>query len=353
MRPQCKITVDGKLVSGTFTSRLVSCEVTDAEGVSADTVSITLNDDPPAALPRRGATIRVWMGYAGRLVFMGAFVADEIEAEFKPYQLTITGRSADLRKAKAKQNRERHWDDKTLGDIVSQIAAEHGLTPRIDTEMGAHVYDWLGQQNESDIHFLERLAERHGATFGVKDGNLVFAAKGAGRSVSGAALTPIVVTLADLVEGTGRIRLSDRSQYKAVTASYQDREKARRVDVEEDSDAEGEAIYRLGEPFADEKEARRAAKAKARDLKRNGGSFSCQIVGNPQARAGAPLTFSGVRSGADGMPFIIETARHAFSKSGYTTFLDGKLQADPAGDARAIEAARTAGSAPVPTPAPR
>lgn len=324
MYPTCRITVDGELVSGVFSSRIISCEVTDKEGVSADTVRIDLNDFPVAAIPRKGAIIRVWLGYGvAGMAYMGSFTADEIEVQILPYKMSITGKSADLRKS-AKQNRERHWDNKSINEIVTQVANDNGLTAKVDPTIGAHVYEWMGQQNESDIHFLERLADRHGAIFSVKDGNLVFAERGAGKSTSGADLTPVVVTPSILQPDSCRVRFSDRTQYKAVKASYPDRDKAEKVDVEAESDPDGEAVYRIGEQFADEAEATAAAKAKAGELKRRQASFSCTIVGDPAARGGAPLTFANCRPGIDGLPFIIETATHRYSKSGYTTSLDGQ-----------------------------
>ncbi len=355
MRPSCRITVEGTPVSGIFSQRIISCEVTDKEGVSSDTVRIQLNDFPPAAIPRKGAIIKVWMGYGvSGMAYMGAFTAEEIEVEILPYRLNITGKAAEMR-GKVKQNRERHWDQKPLKDVVGQIAKDHGLEPKVDDTIGAHVYEWLGQQNESDIHFLERLAERHDAIFSVKDGKLIFASRGAGKSTSGADLTPIVVTPAIMAPDSCRIRFTDRTQYKSVKASYADRDKAKKVDVEEDSDDEGDAVYRLGEQFADEAEAKVAAKSKAKELKRRQASFSCEIVGDPTARGGAPLTFAGCRSGIDGLPFIIETATHRYSKSGYTTSLDGQSkdgQTAKVGNGTGASASPPA-NVPIPTPAPR
>lgn len=326
MHPQCRITIDGALASGVFMERLISCEVTDKEGVSSDTVSIDLADWPPAAIPRKGAIIRVWMGYGiAGMVYRGAYTADEIEAHCLPYRMTITGKSADLRK-EMKANKERHWDKKTVSAIVSEIAGEHGLAPLVDGSVGAHQYEWMGQQDESDIHFLERLAKRHNAIFAVKDGKLIFARRGAGMTAGGAGLTGIVVTKADLIEGTCKVRFSDRNSYKEVAAYWQDKDEAKRVEVKEPSDPVSSAIYRLGEPFASEDEAKKAAAAKAKELKRAGTTTSCEIIGNPAAFAGAPMTYAGVRPGVDGIPFIIETARLKFSKDGFTTTLDGKVK---------------------------
>ena len=47
--------------------------------------------------------------------------------------LLVTGKAAEMR-SKTKQHRERHWDGSSLKDILSQIAAEHGLEPKIDDE---------------------------------------------------------------------------------------------------------------------------------------------------------------------------------------------------------------------------
>jgi len=242
MTPQCQITVDGLPVAGLVMDRLISCSVTDKEGTSSDTVAITLNDWPNAAIPERGAQIRVWMGYSGALSFMGLFEAEEVEVEILPYRMKITGKAAEMRGDK-KTNKERHWDQKSVREVVEEIAAEHGLTPKIDGNVAGHVYEWLGQVGESDIHFLERLADRHGAIFSVKDGNLIFAARGKGTSASGEALTPVAVTPDTLVAGSCRVRFTDRAKYKSVKAKYPDREAGEQAEVEVDSDPEGDAVY--------------------------------------------------------------------------------------------------------------
>lgn len=326
MTPVCLISVDGKPVSGLFMSRLVSCTVTDNEGVSSDSVAIVLNDSPPATIPRKGASISVRMGHRETGVAdMGAFVAEEIEVSMLPYTMSITGKAAEMR-GKAKEHREKHWDNKTIKDIVSELAGELGLSPVVGQTVGAFKYAWQAMQSESPIHFLERLAERHDAVFTVKNGRLVFTERGTGTSASGAALTPILVTPLIVSPGSARVMITDRTSYSAVKASYVDRKKARKVDVEELCDPAGQAIYRCPEQCADEAEARAVAKAKGKALKRAQMAFSCVIRGDPAARAGAPLTFALNRPGVDGLPFIIGCAAHTFTKEGYTTQLSGESQ---------------------------
>ena len=324
MKPQARITVDGQPVAGFFMDRLVSVSVTDKEGASSDTVAIVLNDWPVAAIPRRGAEIRVWMGYSGALAFMGRFEAEEIEVEILPYRMRITGKAAEMRGGK-KSNKERHWDDQSVKKIVEQIADEHGLTPKIDESVADHVYEWIGQVGESDLHFLERLADRHGALFSIKDGNLIFAAKGKGKSPSGKELTPIIITPNTLETGSCRVRLTERAKYKKVKAKYPDRAVGKQAEVEAESDSDGEATFQIDQPMADKAEAEKAAKAKAKELKRRKASMNCTVVGNPAVRAGAPVSLSRCRPEIDGMRFIIETATHEYSASGYKTTIAAQI----------------------------
>src|SRR5690606_28134074 len=121
MHPIIEMTVDGQPVAGAFYERLVSLTVTDKEGVSSDTFSAELNDGPPnfLALPRTGAIVEIRLGYREAGVSsVGTFTVDKVEAKCLPYGVTISGKAADLRNSKLKETQERHWDNKTLGDIV-------------------------------------------------------------------------------------------------------------------------------------------------------------------------------------------------------------------------------------------
>lgn len=332
--PIAEIKVNGKAVASIFNERLISVTITDKEGVTSDTISCDLNDGNPfAKIPKKGDIITASLGYKETgMAYFGSFTADDPEVRCLPYGMTINGKGANVRD-QAKQHRSRHWDKKTVKDIVSEIAGENGLSPVIDSEVGAHLYDWFGQQDESDLHVVERLARRHGALFSVKDGKLVFAKKGSGKSAGGSALTPVVATPANIIEGTCRTTFSHRSKFKKVKARHQDRAQAKPIEVEEDSDGEGSATYTLPEPYADEAEAKTAAKAKAKDLKSETIRTSVDLFGDQTIRAGAPFSYSGVRPELDGIEFIIETATHKLSKGGYITSVEAKLKPEATGSA--------------------
>lgn len=344
MHPIVEVTVDGQPVAGTFYERLVSLSVVDKEGVSSDTFTAELNDGPPdfLALPRTGALVDIRLGYRpGGVSSLGVFTADKVQAKCLPYGLSISGKAADLRSGKLKENQERHWDKTPLSDIVSEIAGEAGLQPAISGAVGAHQYEWLAQQDESDIHFLERLARRHNALFTIKHGRLIFAERGSGFGAGGGFVGTVFVTPDRIIPGTCAFEANDRTKYSKVVAYYQDRDKAERVEVEADADAEGDSIFRITEPFADVAEADKAAQSKAKDLQRGKGAASVTIVGDTAVIAGAPLIFEGVRPGLDGVPYIIETVSHEYSKgAGYRTKIDAKLY-----DGKSAGSSGTGGSA--------
>ena len=318
MKPRVEVSIDGVPVAGHFYERLLSLTVTDEEGMKSDTVDIELNDGPPnfLAIPRKGAIISVKMGFGDDLVPKGVFTADKVNVDCLPYKMSISGKAADLRSGKLKERQERSWDKSKLGDILSQIASESGLTPAVDDDLADFEYEWLAQQDESNINFLRRLAERHNGLFAVKQRRLIFTRLGSGLSASGAPLGSIILTPEKIKVGSLKVEINDRTKYSKVVAYYQDSDKAERVEIDADADAEGDSVYRLPEPYASPAEADKAAQAKAKELQRGEGSVSVTVIGDAGIDAGLPLLFADVRPGVDGVPYIIKTAKTSYTKTG-------------------------------------
>ncbi|WP_233499450.1 phage late control D family protein [Pararhodobacter sp. CCB-MM2] len=327
--PIVQVSVDGVPASGPFFSRLIDLTITDREGIRSDTLEIVLNDPPPhVQSPRRGARIEVTIttGLSGG--FVGAYIVDRVDFAFLPYTVTVKGHSADLTSA-LKENKSRHWDDKSVRQVVEAIAADHGLETRISDAVSGHVYDWLGQQDESDLHFLERIASRHGALFTIKNGTLLWLERGTGKTADGTSIAPVTIMPQEVILGSGRMAESDVDRFATVKAYWQDREGAtrREVVVEADPEASGEHVLR--DPFASQAEAEAAARAAVREMLRGSIDISCAIVGRPSLMAGQPIRLAGVRPLIDGRDFIPDLVQHSYSKSaGLRTQFTGKLKAD-------------------------
>lgn len=327
MRPVVEITIDGQPVAGAFYERLVSLSVTDREGLASDTFDMELNDGPPMflAIPRTGAIVDIRIGY-GSAQSLGLYIVDKVSCKVLPYSMSISGKARDMSGSKIKERKERHWDNKTVKDIVTDIASDAGLSASVDAEIGALEYEWFGQQDESPIHVLRRLADRHNGLFKVKDGRLIFAARGSGNSAGGDFMGSCIIKPSMIIQGSGSFEANDQTKYSKVVAYHQDKDRAERVEVTAQGNPDGEAEYRIPEPFSSVEEADKAAQAKAKDLKRGEGAASVTVIGDPGITAGAPLLFDGVRPGLDGVPYIIDSATHSYSKGGgFTTQISAKL----------------------------
>ncbi|NBN62771.1 phage late control D family protein [Pannonibacter tanglangensis] len=329
MTPAVELTIDGEPVSGLFYERLISLSITDKEGFGSDRFEAELNDGPPVflALPRKGAVADIRLGYRETgLRSMGQYTVDEVHPECLPYRLKISGKAADLRASKLKSNQERHFDKATLGDVVSELAGEAGLQPVLSGRLAAIRYEWLPQQDETSLHFLERLARRHNALFAVKAGRLLFVDRGSGLGASGAAIGSVLLTPELIIPSTCRFHLPDRTRYGKVVAYYHDQDEAKRIEVASGDGDEDAPVFRIPETFADAAEAGAAADSRAKALKRGEGTVEVETVGSTGICAGAPLMFSGVRPGLDGVPFVIDTVTHSLSKrEGFRSKISGKL----------------------------
>lgn len=327
--PKVLVDIDGVPVSGLFFERLVSLNITDREGIRSDTLELVFNDAAPHfASPRRGAVASVTILSGAGGGFAGAYVIDRVDHKCLPYTITVSGHSADLR-SEMKTSKSRHWDDTSVKDIVTEIAGEYGLEPKISDAVSGHVYPWIGQQDESDLNFLERVAKRHGALFTIKNGALLWLERGAGKTADGTSVPAAVVIPTSIVEGSCRVSENDVDRFGKVKAFYQDRGNAKRQEVIVDGDPEADGEHVIRDPFGSKAEAQAAAEAFVREMMRGLVKTSCAIVGRPALMAGQPLKYLGVRPGVDGREFIAEMVKHSYTKSGgLRTSFEGKLKAE-------------------------
>lgn len=319
-KPWFEVSADGADFTEAVREGLLSLTVTDVAGQESDAVSIAVAvGNRKLEPPRKGALIKVAMGWEnGPRANMGTFTADTPKVSGWPTKISITGRAADQRET-LKQHRMQGWDDTTIGEIVEEIAGRNGLSPAVAAELASTRVPFIAQSEESDQHFLRRLAARHGAITTVKEGRLVVVKRGGGKSAGGTRVPPVVIAGTSRVEAFSCTQ-PDRPAFKNVVATWADRANARRPEV---SVSAGEAggDYVIREPFASEDEAKEAADAKAAELKRSTGSLSLTLIGDPFVRAEAPLTVSGLYPGADGQ-WTIQKATHAIKGEGFTTGVD-------------------------------
>ena len=330
LHPIFHLTADG---SPFIADRVLSIEITDEAGLESDQLIVTLDDaDPQIARPREGAVLAIAIGYRETgLVDFGSYTFEEIEREGWPRRLILTAKAANHAKT-MKEPKTRAWEGRTVREIVETIAGEHGLTAQVADHLGNIAIPFLAQTEESDQNLLTRLGKRIGAIITTKDQRLLVTPRHSGKTAGGLSMPELVVTPDMLIaDGGYRIGSRPRGRFGTVRARWRDRQAGMTRNVDVETGLEGPRKT-LREVYQDEAEARRAADAAVREIKAGEGEMTLLMVGNPLARAEAPIMAQGVGLDIDGR-WITTSVRHEwnFETGGATTEITAEFGADEEG----------------------
>lgn len=319
-QPDYELTVNGVNITPKVGKRLIDLQLTESRGEEADQLSLTLDDtDGRMAIPPKGATIAVKLGWAGQLVDKGEFVVDETEHSGTPDKISIRARSAEMAKS-LRERTSRSYHDTTVGDVVQQIAAANGLPVKIAPELAAKTVQHIDQTNESDLHFLTRLAKLHDAVATVKKGTLVFLRTNSRTTASGQELGAVHITRMD--GDQHRWHTADRTSYTAVRAYWHDGKSARRKGVVAGNGDEG-STKTLKDTYATQADAMEAAKAELQRVDRGAATLSLTLaLGRPQLMPQSPVTVEGFKPEIDGEGWLVKSVEHSIADGGYTTKLE-------------------------------
>lgn len=317
MKATWTITADDQDVTAAIKARFVSLSITDKPGVDSDEIELTVHDrDGAVALPRRGVILRVAIGWEGaELVDKGAYQVDDVEHSGPPDIVKIKAKAAALGKGSTiKQQREHSWSDKTMADVLGDIAKRNGLTAAIDADLGKIKIAHIDQTNESDANFVTRLGQQHDAAATIKDGRLIFLPAGSGKSASGAKLPAYQLQRNASVNHS--FSLKDREgETSGVKAQYRDLDKAEtKTAVAGDETGPVKTLRRV---YPTEGEAAAAAVAAQKKTKRESREIrlSC-AVGLPDLIAGQPLKLSGWRPEIDDVEWVVDEVSHSIDGAG-------------------------------------
>lgn len=230
LAPDYRLVVDGKDISAKVQPRLISLTLTEGRENNADQLDIELDDsDGQLAIPRKEAVIELAIGWRGQqLVDKGSFVVDEAEHSGAPDRITIRARAADMG-GEIRTRQEKSWHDTTLGAVLAELAKRNGLTHKVDPALAAIKIAHIDQTNESDMHFLTRLARKYDAVATVKKKHLLFLPIVGTKTSKGESLPVIEITRAD---GDNHLWVSStRDAFEGVRAWWSDRVNGSRKSV--------------------------------------------------------------------------------------------------------------------------
>jgi phage protein D/phage baseplate assembly protein gpV len=118
-------------------------------------------------------------GLTTATLFKGEIVT--LEPQFGAGNIQLLVRGFDRSHRLLRSRRVRTFQNQTASDIVTKIAREAGLNVRCDPS--GEVHDFVQQDNETDWHFIWRLAERIGFEFVVLDQTALFRKPGPDHAV--------------------------------------------------------------------------------------------------------------------------------------------------------------------------
>jgi phage protein D len=325
MTPVFKVVADRVDITARIKSRLIDLKTTDEAGMKSDTCSFTLDDrDGVIELPRHGAQLEVWLGYKQTgLAKIGTYFVDETSMSGWPQTISVSAKAADLTgdtTGDIKSSLTRHFDNISLGELVTTIAKEHGLTGKISAVLAAIHFPHLDQTQESNLHLLTRLALQNNAVAKVTNDVLILAKSGEAKSMSGVNLSAIIVNKFQV--SSYRASIQDRGSYKAVTATWHDKAHGKNFTVSTSPDR---PALILRHTYDNEQKAIEAAKAKLEALTQGVNTVDVSLaLGNPTLFAESPLILAGFRPGVSGTTWTVTRVEHNFSNSGFTTTLAGE-----------------------------
>lgn len=303
--------------------RLISLTLDEDRADKADQLTIVVNDaDGKMVVPSKGATLTLAMGWIQGanlpmgLVDKGKFKVDEVCLSGPPDVITIRARSADFTDA-FKTRRERSFVGQSLGAILGAIAADNGLTAKVDQGLAAKIVPALGHTARSDAALLALLGRRYDAVATVKAGILVFANIGKAKTASGATIPAETIDRSQC--GPFDYKSEDRGKYNGCSAVWHDKAGATRHTVTVGDGGSGHP-KRLRRIYHTETDARAAAEAENGRTERGKITISFALaLGRADLYPDRPITLTGFKDVITAQSWLLTKVTHAMDGRGGLT----------------------------------
>lgn len=280
-QPQFSLHADGQDITQAIWDNLLSISLRDNAGKKSDQLTIDIVLPASAATPPKGAVLNFSLGFNGSLIDKGRFIVDELTLSGPPRRLQIVANAAPMDNTKQngllQSHKTRCWDQVTLSSLVTTIAKENDLIPKVSPDMASKTIAHIDQVNESDIALLTRIAQQYGAVVKPANGYLLLTTDAAGKTASGSQMP--VFKLSPGQVRTWQCRFSSRCNVKRVIATYHD---VASGNTEQVSIGSGEPVYRILYTYPSQAEAQAAAKARVKTVKGGRDSLSITMDGQSE-----------------------------------------------------------------------
>lgn len=321
MKPVFKIIANHQQdITPKVNDRLLSLNITDKAGIEYDDFEIELDDrDNKIDFPNRDVVLDISLGYdANDLFFMGSYKVDEVEIKSPPQSMIIRGKPASMT-GSLKNERRCAFENKPFNEIVQIIAERNNLTPLCEI---TDIVKRIDQINESDMHFIQRLANEHNATSTIKDNKLIVISHSE-KSNNNGETQNLTILKSDVSNFS--ITYPDRANLKKSTATYADNNtgEIKKVEIENpNASNDNEDNFTDRHIYPDEETAKSAAQANLAEAERQTVRGRLQFFkGRGDVFAEQNINLQGFKNGVDG-EYCIESVNHTFNQSGWLTSIE-------------------------------
>lgn len=331
-RTEIRLTFDGTDITADINKYFQSLSYTDNESGKTDDLQVSLDDregvwlgnwlnTPSASKGAELSAVIIQKNWNSdekdRVLDCGVFQLDSIDASGPPGKVTMKGTSIPYSSTIRTQKKTKAWEKFQLSKIANEIAAKNGFRCMFESAFDPF-YTRTEQVQESDIVFLQRLCRNAGISLKVTAKIIVLFDAAAYEQKS--AVRTIKRGSADVLSFSFSTNLHDTS-YSKCHVSYTNPNTGATIEytyTPKDADKSGQ-VLEVNEKVSSREEARQLAMKRLREKNKDEFKASFSLVGDAGLVAGVTVQVSGY--GAFDGKYIIETAGHSVSNSGYKTDL--------------------------------
>lgn len=334
MKPTYKITANDTDITDLISRNFISLSLSDSTGLESDSLTITISDDDTVAWPTKGAALKCWIGYDDKLYYKGRFVVSDLDHAGPPDMITIHALASDML-GSIKEIKTKQWSDTSIADIIRYFASIHGLRAAVSNRFDNIIITQLYQVNESDLHFITRLAQMVGATTSIKSGYIVFISQGSAANASGVSLPTAFIDRTDTSSHSYQER--GRNEYSRTSAAYITIEPTlidgvstniRRYNLVYAGELTGTSYHVEGYSSSEEM-AQQVAEGALLGLDRASSTLSLDLQqGKPELVSEMPVVPTGFRKRIAELQWVSDNVTHTINSSGLTSSLTASVSTD-------------------------
>lgn len=274
----------------------------DEDGDKADSLNISV--EGKWDIVEFGDRMELWLGYASTNVWhVGTFDVQDVRIGMFGTSIKATSASF-IEDVKVKKNEVyKGWSVKV---IVESIAKKNGLQVTCNVN---DTLEYIAQQDESDIHFLTRVAKETNAIFKIKKDEIIFVDRDTTNTHE--------IAIAECYDDGPVFNFNSRGRYASAVVEYHDSKENKVATVTVGS---GKPILRVEDAFESEHQARKVATSELKKNKRSEVSGSLKIYGMDIV-AGNKLKLTGDKR-FDKFEFTIKKVTQTIDGSGFSSGLE-------------------------------